>query len=232
MTSTTAPSNTTTNPFLAVNASSSSSASSSSNSSSLASSTSAVGTQSAFLKLLTTQMQNQDPLNPMDNAQITSQIAQINTVNGIQQLNTTVSGLNTQFLQMQTLQGAALVGHNVTVAGNRLAVSDGAGVGGFQLTNPADDVKVKVMDSTGKVVDTLDLGAQAAGNQSFNWNAANVPNGANYTFSVSATSGNTALSVTPLMQDQVQSVTSGTNGLSLNTEYSGSVPFSSIVAFD
>ena len=63
------------------------------------------GSADRFLKLLVTQMQNQDPLNPMDNAQITSQLAQINTVNGIDKLNTTVEGLNTQFVQMQALQG-------------------------------------------------------------------------------------------------------------------------------
>ncbi len=59
-------------------------------------------------------MQNQDPMNPMDNAQVTSQMAQINTVTGIEKLNTTVAGLNGQFVQMQALQGASLVGRDVT----------------------------------------------------------------------------------------------------------------------
>ena len=67
-----------------------------------------------FLRMLTVQMQNQDPLNPLDNAQITSQMAQINTVSGIEKLNTTVQGLNGQFMQMQVLQGTALVGRDVT----------------------------------------------------------------------------------------------------------------------
>src|SRR3954466_7581480 len=80
-----------------------------------------------FLKLLVAQMQNQDPLNPMDNAQVTSQMAQINTVSGIDKLNTTVQGLQSQFVQMQALQGATLVGHDVVVAGNKLDFSDGAG---------------------------------------------------------------------------------------------------------
>ena len=85
------------------------------------------GSADRFLKLLVAQMQNQDPLNPMDNAQVTSQMAQINTVTGIEKLNTTVQGLNSQFVQMQALQGAALVGRDVIVAGNRLAVADGVG---------------------------------------------------------------------------------------------------------
>ena len=58
------------------------------------------GSQDRFLKLLVTQLQNQDPLSPMDNAQLTSQIAQINTVTGIATLNTSVQGLSSQFLQM------------------------------------------------------------------------------------------------------------------------------------
>ncbi len=72
-------------------------------------------------------MQNQDPLNPLDNAQVTSQLAQINTVNGIEKLNTTVQGLSGQFMQMQALQGASLVGRDVVVAGNQLAFEDGVG---------------------------------------------------------------------------------------------------------
>ena len=57
-----------------------------------------------FLTLLVTQLQNQDPMNPVDNAQMTSQMAQISTVSGIEKLNTTVEGLNTQFVQMQAMQ--------------------------------------------------------------------------------------------------------------------------------
>jgi flagellar basal-body rod modification protein FlgD len=106
-----------------------------------------------FLKLLVAQMQNQDPLNPLDNAQVTSQMAQINTVSGIEKLNTTVQGLQSSFMQMQALQGASLVGHDVIVAGNKLDFSNGTGgtgatgVGGFELTSPADAVKLEVLNS-------------------------------------------------------------------------------------
>src|SRR6476660_4928388 len=83
------------------------------------------GSQDRFLKLLVTQLQNQDPLSPMDNAQLTSQIAQINTVSGIATLNTSVQQLSSQFLQMQTLQGASLVGKDVIVPGSKLDIADG-----------------------------------------------------------------------------------------------------------
>src|SRR5512147_1362394 len=120
-----------------------------------------------FLKLLVAQMQNQDPLSPMDNAQVTSQMAQINTVTGIAQLNQTVQGLNAQFVQMQALQGASLVGRDVIVPGSRLSIANGVGQGGFELASPADAVKVEILAPSGQVVDTLDLGAQGSGLHGF-----------------------------------------------------------------
>jgi flagellar basal-body rod modification protein FlgD len=115
-----------------------------------------------FLKLLVTQMQNQDPLNPMDNAQVTSQMAQINTVSGIEKLNETISSMIGQFTQMQALQGAALVGRNVLVEGDDLEVTDGQATAAFELAGPADKVKVEVLSAAGRVIDTLDLGAGTA----------------------------------------------------------------------
>ena len=88
-------------------------------------------TSDRFLKLLVAQMKNQDPLNPMDNAQVTSQMAQINTVTGIDKLNSTVAGLSAQFMQMQAMQGASLVGHDVIVAGNKLDVDAPSAVGSW-----------------------------------------------------------------------------------------------------
>src|SRR5438105_1664001 len=149
----------------------------------------AAGSSDRFLKLLVAQMQNQDPLNPMDNAQVTSQMAQINTVNGIQKLNSTVEGLNTHFVQMQALQGAALVGRDVIVPGNRMDIADGVGQGGFELTSAADTVKVEVLNAGGHVIDTLNLGAQSAGRHSFDWDASKSGSDTNLSFRVTAMSG-------------------------------------------
>jgi flagellar basal-body rod modification protein FlgD len=190
------------------------------------------GSADRFLKLLVTQLQNQDPLNPLDNAQITSQMAQINTVNGIEKLNTTVASLSTQFGQLQALQGAALVGHEITVQGNRLEVNGGGAVGGFELANPADAVKVEVINGAGRVVDTFLMGAETSGNHSFAWQAGDVPNGTAFSFRVTATSGANAVAATPLMRDRVQAVSSGPDGLVLQTANSGDVPYSKVKAFN
>jgi flagellar basal-body rod modification protein FlgD len=191
-------------------------------------------TSDRFLKLLVAQMQNQDPLNPMDNAQVTSQMAQINTVNGIEKLNLSVQGLSTQFMQMQALQGAALVGKDVIVPGNLMSIQDDVGQGGFELTSAADQVKVEVLNGAGHVIDTLNLGAQSAGRHSFDWPAKGVTDGAGTRFRVTATSGATQLSSTALMRDTVTAVSTNTSGdsLTLDLERSGPVAYGDIKAFN
>jgi len=189
-------------------------------------------TADTFLKLLVTQMQNQDPLNPMDNAQVTSQMAQINTVNGIQQLNTTVQSLSGQFTQMQALQGAALVGRDVIVPGNMMDIAEGIGQGGFELTSPADNVKVEVLNAGGHVIDTMQLGAETAGRHSFDWDASKAGTDTNLTFRVTATSGATTLSSTSLMRDTVTAVSTSGDTLMLDLLRTGSTPYASIKAFN
>lgn len=184
-----------------------------------------------FLKLLVAQMQNQDPLNPLDNAQVTSQMAQINTVTGIEKLNRSVQDLSGQFVQMQALQGAALVGRNVIVPGNQVDIHDGAGRGGFSLTSPADAVKVEMLNAGGHVIDTLQLGAQSAGLHRFDWDASKAGGDANVTFRVTATLGAATLSSTPLMIDKVIAVSANGGELTLDLERSGGVPYSSLSAF-
>jgi flagellar basal-body rod modification protein FlgD len=191
---------------------------------------SAAGSADQFLKLLVTQLKNQDPLNPMDNAQLTSQIAQINTVSGINQLNTTVQGLSSQFLQMQTLQGASLVGKGVVVPGNKLEFADGRAEGGFELTSAADAVQMDVLSPAGVVVDTVQLGAQSAGLHAFNWASGDYGNNSGLTFRITATSGTTKLDSTALMRDTVDAVSTSGKALQLELENSGTVDYSDVRA--
>lgn len=197
-----------------------------------AGSASEAGSQDRFLKLLVTQLQNQDPLSPMDNAQLTSQIAQINTVTGIATLNTSVQSLSSQFLQMQTLQGASLVGKDVIVPGNKIDIADSVGQGGFELSSAADAVKVEVMSPAGRVLDTLNLGAQSSGMHSFDWVATGYDNSSNLTFRVTATSGSTALSSTALMRDKVNAVSTSGDALMLELERAGTVAYSTVKAIN
>jgi flagellar basal-body rod modification protein FlgD len=189
------------------------------------------GSADRFLKLLVAQMQNQDPLNPMDNAQVTSQMAQINTVNGIEKLNTTVKSLSGQFVQMQVLQGAALVGRDVIIEGNSLGVIDGVGTGGFELANPTDKVTVEVLSAGGQVIDTLNLGAQTAGMHGFTWKAGEGVPTSGLSFRVSQTTGGIQSSATPLINVPVAAVSTSTGSLQLELGNGKRVGYPDIKAF-
>ncbi len=188
-----------------------------------------------FLKLLVTQMQNQDPLNPMDNAQVTSQMAQINTVNGIDKVNTSLQGLSGQFMQLQVMQGAALVGHDVVVPGNRLAVQGHVAHGGFELNGPANAVKVQVSTTSGQLLDTVELGAKSPGIQSFEWDATAAMKAgidpAGLRFQVISTTGGVSKEASPLMRDRVNSINTDGKNLNLELDISGSVSYSAVKAF-
>lgn len=179
---------------------------------------SAKGLQNNFMTLLVTQLKNQDPMNPMDNSQMTSQLAQINTVNGIQSLNDTLEGINGQIDAGQTLQAAALIGKGVLVPGHRVLVGeDGTTTPfGIELDQPAQDVKVTITDGAGQVMHRFDLGAQDAGSQSFSWDGklddgSQAPQGS-YHVSVQATRDGTDSDATSLNYALVNGISAGDSG--------------------
>jgi flagellar basal-body rod modification protein FlgD len=187
-------------------------------------------TEDRFLKLLTTQLKNQDPMNPLDNAQMTSQLAQISTVSGIEKLNATLQTLLQGSQDSQTTQAAGLVGHAVMVPGNALVLSSTtsssgttsspAAVGAFELASAADNVTVTIKDSNGLVVRTLTLGAQTSGLHDFAWDGkadggAQAVDGS-YTISVAANQGTNNVTATALTLGTVRSVVSGTSGFTLD----------------
>jgi len=213
------------NPYAALSSTSSSSTSKSSE----------AGSQDRFLTLLVAQLQNQDPLNPMDNAQITSQMAQINTVSGLEKVNASIASLSTQFVQMQALQGAGLVGKTVLLEGNQLSAGSAANAnkltGGFELPGAADQVQVEILDSAGRLLETVQLGAQSKGRHEFEWTQlADKPPGA--TFRISATSGATKLTTTALTTDRVESVSTSGKSLQLQLSRSTTVDYDAVKAFN
>lgn len=185
-----------------------------------------------FLTMLVTQLQNQDPLNPMDNAQITSQMAQINAVTGLEKVNESVKGLNTQLLQMQAWQGAALVGREVVVEGNQLAVSGGVGRGAVDLAGKAGAVDVSIVDASGREVGKVALGERAAGRSSFDFDMGSLPADRSYTFKVTASSGKSAVAASTLSFDRVLSVSTSGDGLTLALQRGGTLPVGQVVAFN
>ena len=201
-------------------------------SSSTASSSDTTASADRFLTMLVTQLQNQDPLNPMDNAQMTTQMAQINTVTQLEKVNESVQALGSHLLQMQALQAAAVVGHDVKLEGNSLDMSSGVGRGAVALTGSATSVTVEVLDANKQVVGSVNLGAQTAGLHNFEWKPGSNAASAAYTFRVSAMNGKTAVESSTLMVDRVQAVSTAGNALTLTLARNGTVPASSVVTYD
>ncbi|HEX7387883.1 MAG TPA: flagellar hook capping FlgD N-terminal domain-containing protein [Castellaniella sp.] len=186
-------------------------------------------TQDQFLTLLVTQLQNQDPLNPMDNAQVTSQIAQLSTVNGIQQLNNTLLALSGQMDMSQSLQAASLIGKDILYPGAKVSLGSDpndptvkvATPFGVDLMSGTTGTTVSILDNSGKVVRKMDLGAQPAGIYPITWDGLDdmgvaVPDGA-YTAQVAGTDAKgQPVSTQVLTSGHISSVAYTTDGLKLN----------------
>jgi flagellar basal-body rod modification protein FlgD len=180
----------------------------------------AADTENRFLKLLTTQLKNQDPLNPMDNAQITSQIAQISTVSGIEKLNATLKTLLDDSQDSQTTLAASLLGQGVMVPGTAMTLTENGGVGAFELAGAADKVTVTIKDSNGLVVRTMSLGDLDSGLHDFAWDG-KADDGSqaatgSYSISIAATKGADKVTTTALSLGTVRSVISNGTGYTLD----------------
>jgi flagellar basal-body rod modification protein FlgD len=185
------------------------------------SSSSAADLQNNFLKMLVTQMNNQDPLNPMDNSELTSQLAQISTVSGMQTMNATLSQLLAQTSASRAMDSAALIGRTVVVPGADVTVKDGvASKIGIDLPKTADAVTVDVLDADGKVVRTIDLKGQVAGVHDVEWdgkdNAGAVVANGDYTFKVTATADGTSVQPVALVYGKVESISGDSTGVLVN----------------
>lgn len=209
-------------------ASASSAASSVATSSSVGNTTSAADMQNRFLTLLVAQLNNQDPMNPMDNAQMTSQMAQINTVSGLEQLNETVKSLAAQFSSMQMLQASGLVGQQVLSDGNQMNIRNGVGHAAVNLAGSADKVTLQVLGPTGLVLDKVELGPMAAGQQPITWDASKYTQAGSPSFKVTASKAGIAVSATTLSANLVTGVSTDTSGLQLRLQNGQTLPYTDV----
>ena len=183
-----------------------------------------------FLKLLVAQLSNQDPLNPMDNAQMTSQMAQISTVSSIEKVNDTLGSLAAQLASLQMLQGGSLVGRNVLVSGDKLAINQGKAAGAIDLDARADSVKIDILSAGGQVVETIDLGRLEAGRHSFEWDASKHAGVVSASYRVTASNAGKPIAAAQLVKDSIDSVSSENGSMNMQLHRLGSVAYSSVKA--
>ncbi|MFZ5861436.1 MAG: flagellar hook assembly protein FlgD [Nitrospirota bacterium] len=145
----------------------------------------------AFLRLLTTQLQYQDPLNPMDNTEFVTQLAQFSQLEQTTDLNQRMDSSLDYLAALNTYGAAGLLGREVQVSGNGVALgSERPASLRYRLDETAARVGIRVVDSAGSTVRLLDVGAQDAGSHTVSWdgrdgNGRLLPNGA-YTYEVGA----------------------------------------------
>jgi len=131
--------------------------------------TSAADLSKNFLKMLTVQLQNQDPMNPMDNAAMTSQLAQLNQVDGINKLNTSVNSLVAQMQSANFMNLSSSVGKTALAEGSQVYFSGNAVGMAAKLDTPAASLKAVIRDSNSQIVNQFDFGPTPAGMADFIW---------------------------------------------------------------
>jgi len=189
----------------------------------------------AFLQLLVTQLKNQNPLEPQDNGAFVAQLAQFSSLEGITTLNDTVSGLASNYNSSQALQASSLVGRSVIAPGDKAVVDTTKSLSGAVVVpSSVASATLKITDSTGKTVRTIDLGSQKAGNASFIWDGKNdagetVPAGT-YTFGATTEIDGKSVALITNLPATVNSVTISQTGgeLMLNLAGLGSVALSKV----
>jgi flagellar basal-body rod modification protein FlgD len=188
--------------------------------------------QDRFLKLLVTQMKNQDPLNPMDNAQVTSQMAQLSTVSGIDKLNATLNALSSSMTATQSMQAAVMIGHVVMAPGNKMELKNGKSAAALDLAQSADNVTVQIKDAAGNVIRNMNLGSQPGGVLPIQWDGLNDANATvadgNYQFAASAQLGDKKSSISGLSYGLVNGVVQKAEGASLTVEGLGEVSMDAV----
>ncbi|AKC88002.1 flagellar hook capping FlgD N-terminal domain-containing protein [Pseudoxanthomonas suwonensis] len=185
--------------------------------------------QADFLRLMTKQLQHQDPLKPMENSAFLGQLAQFSTVQGIQELNNQVQGFSAALGNDQVLRGAALVGHQVLVPSAKLALGAEGGASGAVAAPLAGSVTFTITDANGQKVHEFSVPAAKAGEVAFHWDGTDalgerLPAGS-YGISADHVAGDgTATRLDTYVKGTVDSVTVGSGGLYLDLPGLGTVP--------
>jgi len=190
-----------------------------------------------FLTLMLAQLKNQDPTSPVDANTFLSQLAELSEVQGITALNTSFGTLSSSLVSSQALQASSLLGHQALVSSSTATLaSNGATVtGAVQVPQTTSGVVVNISNSSGALVQQINLGAQPAGLANFTWDGSMGSGGqapaGQYTLSAQVSGVASGTAVSTYVNGTVQSVTmggTGSSGLTLNVAGLGSVPFSSV----
>lgn len=188
--------------------------------------------QADFLRLMTEQLKNQDPLKPLDNNQFLGQLAQFSTVQGIDDMQAAMGSMASVMESDQTLRAAGLVGREALVSADTVELAAGAGVRGEVVATSAGTVQIEIVDRAGAIVRRTSVDAAAAGNVPWQWDGRNDDGepvaAGTYSMRASSGAGENAIDVDLRLAAHIDSVSIEPTGLVLNLSGLGSHPLSSI----
>jgi len=182
--------------------------------------------QEDFLMLMTTQLKNQDPLKPADNAEFMSQLAQFGTVEGIDSLKAEVQKLADSLVSNQTFQAAGMLGHEVLIPANQAVLEqDGVVAGAVELPDAVASLDIGIYDMAGQLLRNVSLGSQSPGMVAFDWDGLAtdgkaVPPG-RYEIRAEGNNGGVSEAYEVLVVDKVQSVSLPAEGKAMSIELAG-----------
>lgn len=206
--------------------------------------------QKAFLQLMITQLENQDPLSPQENGEFIAQLAQFSSVESLDRLNNNFDSFTQNFVANQALQASSLVGRSVSVPTDTSFLAEGGAVTALvEVPASTQDLQVDIYNPAGELVDSIDVGTAAAGNMALRWNGQYAEvNGkllnwqsshegglgeGNYKFTVTSSIDGKATQLDTFLSANVNSVTVGANGnLTLNLAGVGAVSLSDVKQFN
>ncbi|AEO08130.1 flagellar hook assembly protein FlgD [Buchnera aphidicola] len=173
--------------------------------------------QKNFLTLLITQIQNQDPTNPIKNTELTSQLAQINTANGIEKLNNAANKVSNQINSMTNIQLNSLIGHHVMTPSHQIIHTENIPTKfGIELISHATSIKINILDKNNKILYEKIIKDQEPGIYNFLWDGKDLNNNimqtGKYYITATAKNNNQNVPVETLSESLVNSIiTSSTN---------------------
>jgi flagellar basal-body rod modification protein FlgD len=191
-------------------------------------STSTTGTSAAsqsqnFLKLLVAQIQNQDPMSPMDASTMTAQMSNLSMVQSMQDMNTSLASLLSQMQSANFVTQSSSIGHSPLVAGNVIQYSGSGNVMmGGNVANALSDLTATITDGSGNVVNQVDLGSAQPGMTNFAWSGTDssgnqLPAGRYYIqFVGTNSSGGTDASTAAYVASPVATVSKSADGKTVN----------------
>lgn len=187
-----------------------------------------------FLKLMTAQLNNQDPFSPVDNTQMVAQLAQISSTSGIAEMGTTLKAIQDKLGATTASDALAYVGRTVLTEGSTAYGRAAGGLAGaVELDKDATAVTVSIKDANGQTINTLSLGAQKAGTATYDWDgktSSGTEAGTGpFTVSVDAASGGDSVAARNLVWAPVAAVSMPASGTPVLTLPGiGQVPVSAI----